>query len=248
MLALLFALACLAPGPSPEALVVSAAISLTDALEEAARAYRDAGGGEVTFNFAASNALARQIVNGARVDVFISADEAQMDALARAGLLAAGTRRPLVRNRLAVIAGRRAGMLTSVRDLTGPAVRRVAIGDPAAVPAGVYAKAYLERAGLWAALQGRLVPAASARAAVRAVERGAADAGIVYASDAAVSRGVRIAQVISGADSPSIVYPGAVVKTSRRAEAGRRFLEFLAGPPAQEIFERHGLVPLSGGS
>src|SRR5919198_1089151 len=172
LLATLLALAS-APQNLPErpAITVSAAVSLTDALTAVAQEYARSGGGTVRFNFAASNILARQIVDGAPVDVFISADAAQMDVVARAGLLKDESRVDLLTNQLAVVVPNdRQRTFTSINDLTGQAYRRIAIGDPEAVPAGVYAKQYLEREGLWAAIKPRVVPSGSVRAALVAVE------------------------------------------------------------------------------
>ena len=226
----------------PAPVLVSAAISLTDALREIEPAYAAAGGGPVHFNFAASNVLARQIANGAPADLFISADLTQMDYAERAGAIDAATRRPLLGNRLAVVTPTGRGGITAPRDLAAPTVRRIAIGDPAAVPAGRYARDYLERAGLWAAVQPRLLPLANVRAALAAAESGGADAAIVYESDAIASRRVRTAFVVPAADGPAIVYPAAVVARTRRRAEALRLLEFLASPPARAIFARHGFT------
>src|SRR5687768_6130284 len=145
--ALLLAAVSLAPtGIANQTITVSAAISLTNAMEAIARAYSAPGGGDLTFNFAASNVLARQIINGAPVDVFISADEAQMDLVSKAAMIETGSRVAIVHNQLAVIMRTDAtARLTSAAGLSSPAIRRIAVGDPAAVPAGVYAKEYLQR-------------------------------------------------------------------------------------------------------
>jgi molybdate transport system substrate-binding protein len=225
-------------------LMVSAAVSLTEALEEIAMAHRTAGGGSVAFNFAGSNALARQIVSGAPVDVFVSADETQMDVVDGAGMLSPGTRAPVIANQLVVIAGSRAPALSSVEGLAAADIRRIAIGDPTAVPAGVYARRYLERIGLWARLESRMVPTANVRAALTAVQNGSADAGIVYATDARIAPDLRIVAVVSGPKSPRILYSAAVIRKTRNAASANRFLEFLRGPTAQAIFERHGFVRL----
>ena len=216
--------------------LVSAAISLTDALSEVAAAYRSSGGSEVRFNFAGSNVLARQIANGAPADLFISADGAQMALAASRG--AVDDPVPLLRNRLAVVTP--AGQGNTVPDARAlTRLRRIAIGDPGAVPAGVYARQYLERRGLWSTLEPRLLPLANVRAALNAVESGGADAGIVYESDAAASRTVDLAFVVDSADAPQIVYPAAVVSRSRNKEGAARFLRFLQGPEAAAIFRRY---------
>ena len=220
--------------------MVSAAISLSGPLQEIAKAYQAQGGGEVRFNFAASNVLARQIVNGAPADVFISADQAQMDYAQRESAIEAGSRVRLLRNRLAVVT--QSARTVSWRDakaLVGGDVKRIAIGDPAGVPAGVYAREYLEKTGLWHALEPKLLPLANVRAALGAVESGGADAGFVYESDAVSSPRVRIAFVIEGANAPEIVYPAALTARSRNRGAAATFLDFLRTPTATAIFARY---------
>jgi molybdate transport system substrate-binding protein len=236
----------LATGAAPVApgITVSAAISLTDALTACAQAYKAGGGGDVRFNFAGSNVLARQIVNGAPVDLFVSADREQMRLVERAGAIATGTKVELLHNRLAVIVPSSGPALTWVQDLANPAVKRIAIGDPGAVPAGVYAKRYLQSAGVWAALRAKIVPVANVRAALRAAETANVDAAIVYASDLIGARGVRRAFLVDGPDAPAISYPAAVVASSTNRTEAARFLAFLQGPTAAGIFTRYGFEPV----
>ncbi|PYR58832.1 MAG: molybdate ABC transporter substrate-binding protein [Acidobacteria bacterium] len=231
--------------PAPEPITVSAAVSLTDVLQEVAAAYAQNGGGTVRFNFGASNTLARQVVEGAPVDLFISADEAQMDVVAKAGLLDAASRADLLANRLAVVVSpehRRA--FTSLRDLLDPAFKRIAIGDPAAVPAGVYAKQYLERAGIWEQVQSRLVPSASVRAALAAVDAGSADAAVVYRTDTHAAKRAVVAWVAPIWEGPRIIYPAAIVKGRPAAAQARRFLDFLRTATATRIFEKYDFIPV----
>ena len=242
MLRIVVALVALAAaqGSTSPAVTVSAAVSLTEALQEIVKIYEGTGG-HVRLNLAASNVLSRQIVNGAPVDLFISADEAQMAVVEKAGLVAAGSRVRLLRNQLAIVVrSDRPPSIVSVAGLATDAVKRIAIGDPDAVPAGVYAKGYLERVGLFAAIQRKLLPFPSVRATLSAVETGGADAGLVYLTDARVSHRVRVAAVIAGADAPDIVYPACVIQTSPRRQAAERFLHFLQTAEAGRIFERHG--------
>jgi molybdate transport system substrate-binding protein len=245
MLAVWALLAGLAQAGSGDALTVSAAVSLTEALEQVAGAYRSTGGGEIVLNFAGSNALSRQIVAGAPVDVFVSADEAQMDVVERAGLLLPGSRVPIVGNQLVVVAGSRAPAIASARELAADDIRRIAIGDPAAVPAGVYAKEYLERAGLWAQLSPKIVPTANVRAALTAVQNGSADAAIVYASDARIAKGLRVAATISGPESPRIIYPAGIIKGTSHLASATKFVQFLRSAAALHIFEQHGFVTVA---
>jgi molybdate transport system substrate-binding protein len=231
---------------APAALTVSAAISLTDALEEVSRAYRAAGGGEVRFNFGGSNVLARQIVNGAPVDLFISADEAQMKLVDTSGAVASGTRVDLLGNKLAVVLSSSAPAITDAEGLAQPAIRRLALGDPEAVPAGVYAKQYLQSAGVWDRLAARVVPVANVRAALTAAETGNVDAAIVYESDVSSAAKTRVAFVVSGASAPRIVYPAAVLARSKNRAEADRFLAFLRGKEASAIFRRFRFEPTAG--
>ena len=222
-------------------LVVSAAISLSGALEEIGKAYKAQTGVDLRFNFAASNVLARQIANGAPADIFISADEAQMDYAQAQRAVDPATRVRLLGNRLAVVvpAGRN-GKWPDAKALLSAPVKRVAIGDPAGVPAGVYAKQYLEKIGIWQALQPKLLTLANVRAALGAVESGGAEAGFVYESDARVTQRVQVALLIDGPDAPVIIYPAAVTTRSKARAAATKFLQYLRSPAAAAIFARHG--------
>lgn len=229
-------------------ITVSAAVSLTDVMDEIGRSYEQATGGRIVFNFAASNVLARQIVNGAPVDVFVSADEGQMALVEKAQMASPGTLVPVVSNRLAVVVrSDRSDLPASIAVLSAAGVRRIAIGDPDAVPAGVYARQYLQRAGLWSFLRDKIVPVGSVRAALAAVANGATDAGIVYATDAAVSEAVRVVTVITGPEAPRIAYFACVISSSRQADAARSFVRFLQAADASRIFERHGFQALTAG-
>ena len=243
--ALILVLLVLMPGqlPAPAAITVSAAVSLTDALTAVAGEYANGGRGGVRFNFGASNVLARQVVNGAPVDLFISADEAQMDVVSRAGLIKDGSRVDLLSNQLAVVVpSDRPRTFGSINDLAGPSFRRIAIGDPAAVPAGIYARQYLEKEGVWEAVSARIVPTGSVRAALTAAESGAVDAAIVYRTDARVALKATIAWVVATDRGPRIVYPAAIVRTSTRPAEAQRFLDFLRGASAARAFERAGFT------
>ena len=230
----------------PDPLTVSAAISLTDSLEAVASAYAASGGDPVRFNFAGSNVLARQIVHGAPADVFISADEAQMDVAERAGAIDRATRVALLGNRLAVVTRKDAtASIRNVSDLVRDDVRRIALGDPSAVPAGVYARSYLQAAGVWSRVESKIVPVANVRAALTVVENGSADAAIVYETDASLSTSAVTAFVATDSAAPRIVYPAAIVASSRHRDAATRFLSFLTGSQATPIFRRFGFATLA---
>jgi molybdate transport system substrate-binding protein len=221
-----------------EPLLVSAAISLSDALQEIEQAYTKAGHAAVRFNFAGSNVLARQIVNGAPADVFISADEAQMHYAAERGAIDRQSRFDLLSNRLVIVTPR--GSARSIADAAALAhARRIAVADPAAVPAGVYARQFLEKAGIWDRLRERLVPLGNVRAALAAAESAAVDAAIVYESDAATSSRVDVSFVVAGSAAPRIVYPAAIVAQSKNRDAAAKFLAFLRSAEAAAIFRKY---------
>lgn len=230
-------------GAQGREVLVSAAASLTDALQQLARVYEARSGDRLVLNVGASNTLARQIAAGARVDVFISADEAQMDAVAAD--IVPRTRVDLLSNQLAIaVPDDRPRTFTSVRELADASIRRVAIGDPAAVPAGVYAKAYLQKIGLWKLVESKIVPSGSVRLALAAVESGAADAAIVYRTDVGTARRTRLAFVVPAAEGPTIVYPAAAIRSGTYPEGAARVLAFLQTPEAAAIFARAGFLTL----
>jgi molybdate transport system substrate-binding protein len=228
----------------PGEVSVWVAASLSEVFGQVAKLYELRSGERLVVNAAASNILARQIAAGARADVFISADEAQMDAVAEHVL--PGTRRDVLSNQLAIaVPSDRPRRFGSPRDLLDPTIRRVAIGDPAAVPAGVYARDYLEQLGLWDALAPKIVPAGSVRLALSAVEHGAADAAIVYRTDLLTAARAREALVVPADQGPRIVYPAAALKGGQNPDGARRLLEFLNSPEARAAFKRAGFVPVA---
>jgi molybdate transport system substrate-binding protein len=224
----------------PPGLVVSVAASVHDALAEVAGVYRAATGVAVALNPGGSNTLARQIVEGAPADLFISADTIQMDIVEKAGRLVPGTRMVLLRNELVVIVPRDAPTTVDLAQVMAGNVTRIALGEPSAVPAGVYARTWLERQGAWSRIQPAVVPFPTVRGVLGAVEAGRVDAGIVYSTDAMNAK-VRIVARIAKSEHPylDIVQPAAVIKGPREAEA-RRFLEFLKGAEARAVFARRG--------
>jgi len=247
----LLAAACTMLAPHAEAqgrqgtgrqVVVSAAVSLTEVLQELAPIYQMRTGDRLVLNLGASNTLARQIRFGAGVDLFISADEAQMNAVA--AYMDTGSRVDLLSNQLAIaVPDDRARSFASARDLLDPAIKRIAIGDPAAVPAGAYARQYLQTLGIWPDVMMKVVPSGSVRLALAAVENGAADAAIVYHTDIGAAAHALEALLIPAADGPKIVYPAAIVRAGGNQEGGRRFLAFLRSAEALAVFTRAGFLP-----
>ena len=241
---ILFALVLLlTPGSaSARAPLVLAAASLQEAMSDAADAWARAGHERPVLSFAASSALARQAIAGASADLFASADVAWMDAVATAGRVVPGTRAVLARNRLVVIA--RPGA-QRVDGLRGAALARaltkgrLAMADPASVPAGRYGQAALTRLGAWGAVAPRVVRAESVRAALALVARGAAPYGIVYATDARAAPGLIVAGAFPPTAHPPIVYPIARLAGGKSAEA-EGFRRFLLSRRGQALLARRG--------
>jgi molybdate transport system substrate-binding protein len=225
-------------------LTVFAAASLTDAMRDIAALWQAAGHPPFRASFAASSTLARQIEQGAPANLFASADEKWMDELAKRDLLAAGTRSDLLGNDLVLVvpADRPAqvaiGPGFDLAALLG-ADGRLAVGDPAHVPAGIYAEQALRKLGLWTAIAPRLARAEDVRSALLLVERGEAPAGIVYATDAAASPRVSIAGTFPADSHDPITYPFALTKAGDTADA-RALLAFLHGDAAMAAFRVRG--------
>jgi molybdate transport system substrate-binding protein len=244
--------ACAAPGKvgrlgrRDRPLLVSAAVSLAGAMDMLAADYLRRTGTAVELNMAASTVLAAQIIAGAPVDVFISADLFQLDRVAAEGLIRSVTRVDLISNQLVVIVPvDAAGAVSSsspAAALLKPKLGRIAIGDPDGVPVGVYARAYLESVGLWDALQDRVVPVRSARSALAVVETGGVDAGIVYRTDAMSSAGVRVVFEVPVEEGPAIAYPAALTTQAKNPKAAERLLAYLQGPDARAVFEQAGFI------
>src|SRR5271163_1765387 len=231
------------------AIIVSAAISLKDALDELGpifqvQQHRKNGGSgtAVTCNYGGSGTLARQIEQGAPVDVFFSAAEKQRDELGAQDLIVADTRRDLVGNALVLIAPAQATTLHSFQDLSNPAIKAIALGETSTVPAGMYARQTLEHLGLFAALEKKVVYAKDVRAVLTYVETGNADAGMVYQTDANTSKKIRVVAIAPADSHDPIVYPAAVLRDSKNKVEARAFLEFLQGPDARAVFQKYGFI------
>jgi len=224
-------------------LLVSAAASLQSSLDRIAAAFERAHPGiRVTMNYGASGALRRQIEQGAPADLFISADIAQMDRLAAAGLI--GKHAVLLGNRLAVVvpADRGGKLPGSPDDLAAAEYRVIAIGDPDTSPAGAYAAEALEHAGLLARLEPKFVFGKDVRQVLAYVESGNADAGFVYGTDATQSSAVREAFAVPDEWYSPVRYPAGIVKETKHPEEAERFFAFLTGGEARSIFEEHGFA------
>jgi molybdate transport system substrate-binding protein len=259
-------------------ILVFAAASLTDALTEIGAAFeRVHPGTKVRFSFGASSDLARQIQAGAPADLFVSADRAKMDGLQKVGLVDSLSRVDLLTNELVVIVPKESRLhLDRAADLGSEAVNRIALADPEAVPAGMYARAWLRNEGVWEKVAPKILPTLDVRAALAAVDAGSADCGVVYRTDATISKKSRVAFEVPAELAPAIVYPAALVlarttgngvtrggsreiqdpaaRPMTETHAARRgiadaFLGYLRRQEAREIFRRagFGVLPDAGG-
>ncbi len=242
VLAGLLASGAAAPASAQE-LTVSAAISLKDAVAEIGRAFEQAHPGVVLrYNFASSGALQSQIEAGAPVDLFLSAGQAQMDALEKRGLILPATRRVFAENVLVAIVPAGSRLIPAgPRDLTQAAVGRIAVGDPRTVPAGQYAEECLRTLGLWDRLRPKLIFGENVRQVLEYVARGEVEVGFVYATDLAVRKDqVREAFRPPRDSYRPVQYPGAVISGSRHAALAEAFLRLLLAPAGQAILVRDG--------
>lgn len=222
-------------------LTVSAAISLSNALEELKTIYqRRQPNVNITYNFGSSGALQQQIEQGAPTDVFFSAATRQMDALQQKNLIIPQTRKNLLNNRLVLVTPRNSTSLTSFRQLTQPSVRRLSIGEPRSVPAGQYAQELLTNLDIYQQLQPKIVFGNNVRQVLTFVETGNVAAGIVYTTDAKESDQVRVAATAPANLHSPIVYPIAVLRRTRQEAAARDFVNFLSSSQARTVFQKYG--------
>jgi len=228
--------------PEPRVVTIFAAASLTEALGQIAEDYEQQTGRAVRLSFAGSGSVARQVEAGAPADIVILADQSWMDRLAQAGRLSSSSRVDLLGNRLVLISGAGAKMppaepLAWLVQTGG----RLAIGDPASVPAGSYARTWLHAIGLWEDLKPRLVTGADVRAVRTFVARGEAPLGVVYRSDVVGAPGVRVVAEPPASQQPEIVYPAALTATAMPEAAD--LLQYLRSPQADAVFVRYGFEP-----
>lgn len=229
----------IAPEASRAEITVASAISMGDTLEEVSKAYSAATGKKIRHAFSGTNVLARQIEEGAPIDVFISADTATMDGLVAKRLIEKEKVQVVATNELVVVVPVDNGIsLKLPRDLL--AEDRIAVADPDSVPAGIYAKRWLTAEGVWKSLLQKIIKVQNVRAALIAAETGNARAAIVYRSDAVSSKKVRIALVAEPEMTGPVEYPAGVVTSSKHKSEAEDFIEFLKGNAAEKIFLKHG--------
>jgi molybdate transport system substrate-binding protein len=246
---LAISLAAFAGAPSARAndVIVFAAASLKNALDDASHAFEHQSGDTIKISYAASSALARQIESGAPADIFISADLDWMNYLDRKKLIKPGTRSNLFGNRLVLIAPAKSTVSVDIKPGFSlvPALNggRLAMADPTAVPAGKYGKAALEKLGAWASVESHVAPAEDVRAALRFVALGEAPLGIVYQTDAAADPGVTIVGTFPDGSYPAIIYPIARLASSSNP-AAVKFEAFLESAAARPFFVKQGFTVL----
>ncbi|HEX6096332.1 MAG TPA: molybdate ABC transporter substrate-binding protein [Thermoanaerobaculia bacterium] len=205
---------------------VFAAASLTESLEEIAAAYERETKDDVVFNFGASSMLARQVDAGAPADLLLSADE-----LARTTRLS--ERVAFLGNQLVIVT--RDARIRHPRDLAG---KKLALAEPSTVPAGIYARTYLQKLGLWERVKAHVIPTDNVRGALAAVVAGNVDAAIVYRTDARIAKGVRVAYAVPQSEGPRIAYLFAMVQDAQ--PHARRFFAYLQTRRAKDVFKKHG--------
>jgi molybdate transport system substrate-binding protein len=244
---LLLAAATAWPAAAADNIVVFAAASLKNALDDAATAFQQQDGAKTSISYAASSALAKQIEAGAPADIFISADLDWMDYVEQRKLIKPETRKNLLGNHLVLVAPAASDIKVEIKPNFPLAALlkdgRLAIADPAAVPAGKYGKAALEKLGVWSSVADRLAPAENVRSALVFVSRQEAPLGIVYETDAAADKGVKVVAVFPEETHPPVVYPIALTAGSKNPEAAK-FLAFLESAAAKPFFEKQGFTVL----
>lgn len=231
------------PAPESEAttLLISAAASVTDAMEEVATLYpQQQPNTTIQHNFGSAGTLQQQIEQGAPADIFLSAAQKQMDALEEKNLILPETRKNLLENTIVLIVPKDSETVKSFSDLTSGNLNRIAVGEFESVPAGQYAEEVLTNLGILDRVRDKLVFGNTVRQVLSFVEAGNADAGLVYATDAALSDRVKIVENAPANSHSPIVYPIAVVAASNNPEAAQNYLEFLSGDTAKSVFEKYG--------
>ncbi|OUL36956.1 molybdate ABC transporter substrate-binding protein [Nostoc sp. T09] len=229
------------PKAQAVSLTVSAAASLKDAMDEIKPLYsKEQPTVKLTYNFGSSGALQQQIEQGAGVDIFISAANKQIDALNQKGLLVDGTRKDLLKNKLVLIVSQSSNDVTDFKDLTSSRIKKIALGEPKSVPAGQYAQQVLTSLKIADQIKSKSVYAKDVRQALNYVESGNADAGIVYLSDTKSTQKAKVVATAPENSHSPIVYPIAVLKSSKHLDAAKNFVQFLSGNTANNVFEKQG--------
>jgi molybdate transport system substrate-binding protein len=225
----------------PVSLMVSAAISLKDALEEIKPIYQKMHQNvEIIYNFSSSGSLQQQIEQGAPVDVFISAANKQMDSLESKKLLLVGTRQKLLTNRLVLVTQKNEKKVKKIQDLTQTNISRIAMGEPNSVPVGRYTEEVITYYKILDKIRSKIIYAKNVRQVLSYVETGNVNAGFVYLSDAKTSKKIRLVEVFPKNYHTPIVYPIAVLKDSKNPKIAKEFSQFLFNHSAKKVFNKYG--------
>ncbi|WP_278961624.1 molybdate ABC transporter substrate-binding protein [Mitsuokella multacida] len=226
----------------PVELHVSAAASLTDVMNEIGKDYEaEHPNVKVVFNYGSSGALQQAIENGGDADLFFSAAQKQMNALEKAGLLADGTRKDLLQNEVVLIVPKEGGKdISSFDQLTSDTITHVALGEPKGVPVGQYSEEILTKLGILDAVKAKAVYGSDVRQVLAWVASGESDAGLVYATDAAISSDVRVVVKAPAGTHKDIIYPAAILKDSKHLDTAKDFLAFVSNDKNKERFAKYG--------
>ncbi|HET7153723.1 MAG TPA: molybdate ABC transporter substrate-binding protein [Candidatus Kapabacteria bacterium] len=234
---------CVSLSARADELIVSAAASMTDVLQEIGKQFsKSSPETNIKFNFASSGALQQQIEQGAPVDVFISAAKKQMEALQSKHLIDTTTRRNIVGADLVLITVNGNGVVHGWQDLTSPSVHHIAISDPASVPSGEYTKEVFTAMGLWETLYPKFILGENVRQTLTYVESGNVEAGVVFKPDALIAKNSLIVATAPSTTHAPIVYPAAVVLSSSHHDLAAQFVDYLASDEAQKIFQKYGFT------
>ena len=223
---------------------VAAAASLTDAMKELAEVYKQEHPEvTLTFNFGSSGALQQAIENGGETDLFFSAAQKQMNALEKSDNLAEGTRRDLLGNSVVLVVPKEGGAnLKSFEDLTRPELKHIAMGEPKGVPVGQYTEEILTKLNILDQVKERAVYGSDVRQVLAWVAAGEADCGVVYATDAAIDPRVKVAAKAPEGSHKPVIYPAAVIKSTRHLDEAMAFLDFASSEKAGAVFEKYGFI------
>lgn len=233
--------------PEPDIITVSVAASLTEAFTDIASHFEEENPGtDVNLNFAGSGSLRMQIEGGAPIDVFASADQSQMDILGNETFIEKSSREDFAQNSLVLIVPENSTLnITGLQDLADPQIDKISIGNPDTAPVGKYSLLALTEAGLWNQLENRTIRAEDVKQVLVYVERGEADAGFVYMTDAKTAEPGTIKIVTNVPVSTPVSYPIAVVSSSEHKEEAQEFLDFVTGEEGQDILEKYGFKGVS---
>lgn len=231
---------------SPTEIVISAAASMQDVLEAIKLLYLQRyPQTEIIFNFGSSGSLQHQIEQGAPIDIFISAAPQQMNYLAKKKLLLSESRQNLLKNQMVLVVPKNNYLINDFKDLTSNSIEQIALGEPRSVPAGQYAQEILTNLDIIDDIQPKAVYGKDVRQVLNYVASGNIEAGIVYRSDAAIAKQVKVVATAPKKTHSPVVYPVAIVKDSKHPQVAQQMLQFLFSSEAQEIFQQYGFSPIA---